>query len=137
MQELIKAYAETDYVVYDPRIVIKVGEISPELDELLAKHNCTEWSYITAWNPYSEITDRVVNDQRNAELKLELSNYFVFEGEGRGSDPKWEPEKSLLIVGIARNNAIELGKKYRQNAIVSGKVNSPAELLWIREWTAT
>jgi len=43
----------------------------------------------------------------------------------------WEPEKSLLIFGISRTRAIELGNKFEQNAIVVGKKSLPAELVLI------
>ncbi len=132
MDELIQAYSETDFKVYDPAIVIKVGEVNPELNQLLSVNNCTEWAYITAWNPYSEVTSKELNEQRNLQLRNDLDKYLVFDGEGEGSDPAWEPEKSFLILGIDRNTTIEIGKKYKQNAIVLGVFNQPAELLWIK-----
>ena len=61
-----------------------------------------------------------------------LDKHKLYEGEGVGSDKSWEPEKSFLILGIPLDEAILIGKKYRQNAIVVGKLNEPPQLIWIR-----
>ena len=133
MNELINAYKETDFIVYDPAIVIKVSQANSLLDELLLKNQATVWAYITAWNPYSELTDKNLNEERNDQLHKDIRPYKFFEGEGVGRDPSWEPEKSFLILGISREEAIRFGKKYRQNAIVVGNIYEAAELLCIKE----
>ena len=43
----------------------------------------------------------------------------------------WNPEESILIVGINSEDAVKLGKKYAQAAIVTGERNAPAELIFI------
>lgn len=60
-------------------------------------------------------------------------NYATYEGHGVGEDPKWEPELSLLIIGITKIDAILLGKKFEQNAIVYGTINTLPELLILNE----
>ncbi|MBU6159130.1 MAG: DUF3293 domain-containing protein [Bacteroidetes bacterium] len=132
MNDLIKAYTETNFTVYEPAIVIRVGQINSRLDELLSQSNETSWAYITAWNPYSEPTDKQMNEERNEQLRNDIIHYKFFDGEVVGTDPTWGPEKSFLIIGINKDEAITIGKKYRQNAIVAGKINEPAELLWIK-----
>jgi hypothetical protein len=132
MKDLIEAYKETDFNIYEPRITINVGKVNQELDQLLKTHNCINWAYITAWNSYSEITDAKLNEHNNKQLRNDLIGYTVFDGEGVGSDPSWEPEKSFLILGIPLYDAILFGKKYRQNAIVAGKVNEAPQLIWIQ-----
>jgi hypothetical protein len=132
MKELIEAYKETDFNIYEPQITINVGKVNQELDQLLTTHNCIDWAYITAWNPYSEITDAKLNEQNNNQLRNDLIGYTVFDGEGVGSDPSWEPEKSFLILGISLDDAVLIGKKYRQNAIVAGEVNEAPQLIWIQ-----
>lgn len=61
MEDLIKAYLDTDFNVYEPKITIKCGKLNQALDHLLEINNSNEWAYITAWNPYSELTDGEVN----------------------------------------------------------------------------
>lgn len=131
MDELIQAYKQTSFNVYEPLITIKVDEKNTKLDELLKSYNLHEWAYITAWNPYSEVTSLTINEQRNQELKADLTKYVIFEGEGVGTDPHWLPEKSFLVFGITREEAIDIGRTYRQNAIVAGSLYSFAELIWL------
>jgi hypothetical protein len=132
MNELIQAYKETDFNVYEPKITIKVGQVNQELDRLLKMNNCLTWAYITAWNPYSEFTDDRTNEEKNNQLRNDLTGYILIEGEGVGSDQSWQPEKSFLILGITLEDAILIGKKYRQNAIVVGKIYEEPQLIWIR-----
>ena len=132
MNELIQAYKETDFNVYEPKITIKVGQVNQELDRLLQSHNCITWAYITAWNPYSELTDDRTNEDKNDQLRNDLTEYILLAGEGVGSDQSWQPEKSFLIMGIALDEAIIIGKKYRQNAIVAGTIYEEPQLIWIK-----
>jgi hypothetical protein len=132
MDDLIKAYLDTDFNVYEPTITIKCGKLNPALDNLLKTNNSNDWAYITAWNPYSELTDVAENEERNYSLKQDLNKYKIFDGEGVGIDPNWQPEKSFLIFDINHDDAIAIGKKYCQNAIVIGKLNEVAELIWIK-----
>ena len=132
MNELIQAYKETDFNVYEPKITIKVGQVNQELDHLLQIHNCITWAYITAYNPYSELTDDRTNEKKNNQLRNDLTEYILLAGEGVGSDKSWQPEKSFLILGIELKDAIRIGKKYRQNAIVVGKINEEPQLVWIK-----
>jgi hypothetical protein len=128
MTELINAYNTTEYKVYSPPIVLKIGTASQELKDLLISYNATTWAYITAFNPFSKILTKSENLKRHEELKVKISNYKFFEGEGVGEDKTWEPETSLLVVGISLNEAIEIGKFYEQNAIVVGEINGVPEL---------
>lgn len=132
MNELIQAYKETDFNVYEPKFTIKVGQVNQELDRLLKMNNCITWAYITAWNPYSELTDDRTNEEKNNQMRNDLTGYILFHGEGVGSDQSWQPEKSFLILGIALDEAILIGKKYRQNAIVVGKIHEEPQLIWIK-----
>ena len=128
MTELINAYNNTEYKVYSPAIVIKIGIANQELNDLLISVNATTWSYITAFNPFSKILTEPENLKRHEELKVKIGNYKFFEGEGVGEDKTWKPEISFLIVGISLNEAIEIGKFYEQNAIVVGEINSVPQL---------
>ena len=128
MTELINAYNNTEYKVYSPAIVIKIGIANQELNDLLISVNATTWSYITAFNPFSKILTEPENLKRHEELKVKIGNYKFFEGEGVGEDKTLKPEISFLIVGISLNEAIEIGKFYEQNAIVVGEINGIPEL---------
>lgn len=128
MTELINAYNNTEYQVYNPPIVIKIGIKNQDLNDLLVSANATSWAYITAFNPFSKSLSKQENLKRHNELKVKIANYNFFEGEGVGEDKSWEPEVSLLIIGIPINEAIEIGEFYEQNAIVVGEINGVPQL---------
>ena len=132
-KELFRAYTETDFNVFNPTITINIGENSDLLNNLLLKHRVEEWAYITPFNPYSKELSEEQNEQRYKELKNKIVNYKYFEGEGVGKDPSWKPENSFLILGISKENAIEIGNHFEQNAIVYGAINQLPELLVLRQ----
>ena len=127
--DLIKAYKGTDFRVFEPTCTIRIDEENVILNELLLKHNCKEWAFITAWNPFSELETNEINEAKNIALKEDLKKYIIFEGEGLGQDPTWKPEHSFLALGIEKEMAIELGRKYRQKGIVYGVINRLPVLL--------
>ena len=132
MKALLKAYRETDFNVFNPAITIKIGANNDLLNNLLLKHCVEEWAYITPFNPYSNVLSEEQNEQRYKELKNKIVNYKYFEGEGVGKDLSWKPEKSFLILGITKEQAIEIGNYYEQNAIVYGIVYQLPELLILK-----
>ncbi len=69
------------------------------------------------------------NEKRHSELVSAVAVYRYYEGEGVGEDKTWKPEKSLLILSITKKDAIEIGKKFGQNAIVFGMIAAPPELI--------
>ena len=129
---LIFAYTNTKFHVFIPAIVIEIGKRNEDLDTLIKKEGQTEWAYLTAYNPFSkELTDKE-NLERQSQLLSKISDYKFYEGEGVGEDPTWKPERSILIVGITKNEAISLGREFEQNAIVYGKINEVPELIILK-----
>ena len=145
-------YLRTTYRVtgVTPAIDIRIGEPCPPLDALLDKHAVRSWAFITAWNPGSKKLDAGENQRRQAALEAEVKQggQIFYRGAGipdetiersSGSSfhvhpsslSSWVPEESILIVGINSEDAVKLGKKYAQAAIVTGERNAPAELIFI------
>jgi hypothetical protein len=129
MNDLIEAYKNTKYKVFEPDIIIEIGKSNQDLDNLLLKHNSNEWAFITAYNPYSRVLTDDENSIRHDELKELTKAYITFEGHGVGEDLTWEPERSLFIIGISKDDASKIGMKFEQNAIVYGKIDFAPELL--------
>lgn len=123
------AYLETNYIVDTLSLPIRITEYNCELNELLRNNKSKTWAYITAYNPFSEKLTDDVNISRNKELKSLLSNYKLYRGRGCGIDGKWEPEESFLILGISKKDAIAIGIKFEQNAIVFGRIDGVPELI--------
>ena len=120
---LIQAYCDTIYKAGDEHleIEIEVGHKNPSLDHLLYEKNVSRWAYITGWNPHSKAFSEAENKKRNQQLKTDLKEYFVVEGQGIGRTGNWPPEESFLILGISRGTALSIGEKYGQNAILYGE----------------
>jgi len=133
MNDLLEAYKNTKYKVFELNLTIEIGKSNQEVDAILAKYNASEWAFITAFNPYSKVLTDNENKIRHEELKKLTEDYVTYEGHGIGEDPTWEPELSLLIIGISKDDASILGNKFEQNAIVNGKTNSEPELLILND----
>lgn len=133
--KLEEAYFNTSYWVEDVKkpFSFRVGKSSPQLEDLLKRHGTATWAYVTAYNPRSIPLTPVENERRNAELLhvVQDMGYRTLSGHGVGDDGMWPPEKSLLILGIDRHTAYELGRSFGQNAIVVGEEGRPPELLVI------
>lgn len=118
--ELINAYMETDYYIYNNPHPLKINKYYPYLQTIYDNYNKNTCAYITAYNPYSEQVDIDINIKNNESLKLllEENNYQYIGGYGYHPSNKWEKEYSFLIIGIDYNNACEIGILYNQTAIL-------------------
>ena len=133
--KLFQEYNNTAYKVFEPSVCIKIGEHNPALDWLLGKCHAKEYAYLTAFNPLSEKLEHAENNQRHQQLKHDLRQYQCFEGEACGEDPAWPCERSVLVLGISRENAMALGNRYGQNAIVYGQKDAKPELILLQNIT--
>jgi hypothetical protein len=128
-KDLIDSYRRAEYRVDGLAEPIKIGRINPAVERLLEQERAVSWCFITAWNPFSVELSGEENRKRNKKLESDLSNYVILEGEGSDPDGDWTPERSFLVLGIPREDALSLAGKYRQAAIVFGESGKPAELL--------
>jgi len=119
---LVGTYRVTRFVVCAPEgeIVLRIGERTRGLDELMTKHGALSCAFITACNPGSVKLPDADNQVRRTELvgTVRKSGYVYFEGLGVGQDGPWSPEASILILGISRERARQLGTQFGQLAIV-------------------
>jgi Protein of unknown function (DUF3293) len=125
-------YLETNYIVQDgeSQFVFRIGETN--VDELLNRYEATSWAFITAHNPYSRQLSIAENETRQSELTdlVKSKNLRFVEGFGECTTPGWEHEMCLFIFNIELTLAIELAKKYEQNAIVYGELGGVPQLIW-------
>ena len=128
------AYEQAVYEVYNGKNTIEfsIGEYCPELDRIIFTEY-SSWALITAYNPYSQCLSEAENRQRHQKLLDYLSNLQLTSLAAVGKDRKniWIPEQSLVILGLNRQSAIAIGRKFQQNAIVYGELHQPVELLWV------
>ena len=129
--DLVAAYRAAEYHVIAPvPFILRVSEHSPALDTLLGEHAASQWAFVTACNPGSVPLPDAENAARSAGLLAEVAGYTTYPGEGRDAAGGWA-EESVLIVGIGRAEAVELGRRWGQAAILAGGRGGPAELVWI------
>jgi hypothetical protein len=119
---LVRAYREAIYIANegDDAVALKVGEVSPALAALMHVHKATTAAIITAYNPYSEIQPSAENERMQAALAAELKATATVCFDAIGSDPEgeWEPEASILALGITLVEAERLADQFGQNAFI-------------------
>ena len=110
-QELREAYLAT---------VINV-EIEPGrwvvIDEAVRSFP-TPLHVVTPWNPFSVVLSKEANSERMTGLMsdLAMTSAAWFNATGSSPDGEWS-EDSLLVVGMMRSEAIDIGRTYDQHAI--------------------
>lgn len=130
--ELWRAYESARYVtsISGREIPLHVGS-NPKLDVVLASRSTSRWAFITAANPGSIRTADAENVKRMNELReVVLSRgYEIAGGEGRDPEGGWPAEPSLLVLGIGRREARELGRRFGQLAILVGQRGYRAQIV--------
>lgn len=134
-----EAYIRAEYEAGFPgnRIVLRVGESATGLARLAPDTAEgpftaeTSWAYLTAWNPGSVIQMDFVNRQKQEELELFLrgAGYAVLPGLARDPRGQWPDEESILVFGLQWEKALQLGRKFKQNAILAGLGEEAVQLL--------
>ena len=133
--ELEAAYRATTYRVFLPGggCDLRLGVASETLRCWLETAGVARFAILTAHNPGSEDVDSEENVLRQAQLEcalLELG-YEPYAGENVADDDIWPDEESCFVPGISVAEALALGERYGQNAIVCGGAEGKAELVWV------
>jgi hypothetical protein len=129
------AYRATDYrVEHAPNgpFVIRVGECSVDLEQLLIDEVAFDWAYLTACNPGSVPLPGEENCMRTIELRefLVSAGWKTYYGVSVSRDGTWR-EPSFLVLGMPEDEAIKIGRRFQQNAVVVGRMAEPARLVWV------
>jgi hypothetical protein len=127
--ELLEAYKATCYEIINPKIEIFIDKENKALFNFLSENTISSWCFITAWNPYSKELSMNENMDLNNQLEKELKDYKIYAAQGKGTIGDWPPEPSFFVTNITEVDAIALGKKYKQNAIVYGNYDGHAKLI--------
>ncbi len=109
---------------------IRIGKRNVNLDRLLAKHRQKIWAYMTAYSPGSVMIDRGQNMLRHDSLSWYLwARYdLVYRGQCTTHGRGWPIEPGFLVLGITRLDAMEIGCRYGQVAIVTGTKGAAANV---------
>lgn len=129
---LIELYRKALYVVRLDRgeLVLRIGQPSPELDELLDGGAAATGAFVTASNPAPDVLTDVENESRQAALReaINAQGYMYYEGEGRSPAGDWQPEQSFLILDLDRSAADAIAQRFGQRAYVWLEKRRPPEL---------
>jgi hypothetical protein len=129
---LIAAYRATDYRVdADPPFVLHVGRHSAELDRLMHLQGVDCAACVTAWNPGSVPAPRDENRaaQERLECGLRAAGHTLITGEGRDPAGHWPAEASVLVLGLSRAAAVDIGRACRQHAVLWARRGAAVELV--------
>ena len=133
--EQLAAFHATEYHVdaANGSFILRVGEHSPALQQLHEAHGAISSAYLTAWNPLGEIVspDRNAESQTGLQHDLDDLHITAVQGEGRDPSSNWT-EQSLLAVGLSREQAVALGNKYQQLAILFSGIDAVPQLVLLR-----
>ena len=133
--ELLNAYKSTNFeVLTQETFVLKIHYQNEHLRSLYKQYLINTACFITAYNPFSETVSKLENEEAQLRLLEDIKASELPYFSGIGSDPsgEWEGEPSFLILGISKNSAEALGKRYQQNAIVWCDDDCTPELLLLR-----
>ncbi len=133
-ESLKAAYMQTTYRVSsaDGPIDIRIGVRNTSLDRLLAAYQVHEWAFVTASNPRSQVLPGCDNARRNADLEQMLRDEGLayLQGSGVPADSAWPAERSFLVLGVNKTEAIAIARHWEQHAIVCGTLGGAPQLVW-------
>jgi hypothetical protein len=136
---LERAYRATRYTATREGVTIgiRIGEVCAVLDAWLGAAHAQEWAYLTACNPRSRVLSAEQNAARMAALVVDLGviGWPMVHGAGEPAPAAdgqvdWTAEPSVLVLGLSREAALELARRYDQHAFVYGRRGQAAELIW-------
>lgn len=133
--ELVRAYYETEYhVLLRPPVTLRIGQINEDLKALYRESSCNSCLFITAWNPYSEHTEAAMNALLQSQLfeEISASGYRAVPGLGKHPSGDWEGEDSLLVLGVSQEEAMEIGTRWKQNAVIWTDAQACPQLILLR-----
>lgn len=117
----LQAYLKAEYrVLATPAFSLRVGERSPELQHLYQTTPARTAAFITPYNPLGHLLSAHENLLRLQTLEARLAHLGLTSLRVKGLDPdgKWPEEEGVLVLGISQSEAIDLGREFRQNAIL-------------------
>ena len=136
---LLAAYAATHYIVngVERPFVLRVNERSAPLEVLHRRHGVDRSAFLTAWNPRSQRRADAINQAAQSELEatLRASGLKLFSAIGIDPDGNWPGEPSVLALGIAREQAEQIGRQYGQNALLWMGADAVPELVLLTQQT--
>lgn len=129
---LWQAYADTLFVFRDGQQlgVLRVGEPPDAVTAaVLQREGVTSGVFITAYWTQEGDFEEIHRDNQVLLDTLRKRGLKCFPGAGIGTDVRHDPEASLFVPGVDEDEAVDLGRRFGQNAVVWVENGAPARLL--------
>jgi Protein of unknown function (DUF3293) len=132
----LAAYRATQYRVGagEDAITLRIGSVSGELQKLYVETGQNCCVFITAYNPFGQEQSADANRLAHSQLEKALRALRSRTVGGVGADPggAWPEEVSVLALGIDETTARQLGKRFKQDAVVWAGSDATPQLLVLR-----
>ncbi len=118
---LLEAYSNANYRVFaKPPFTLKINQPSKSLKKLFDKQKENTAAFISPCNPFGILSSHAENLVMESILinLLKRKSKIYFKGVGEDPLKKWPEEQSVFIVNISQDDAITIGRQFKQNAIV-------------------
>ena len=130
----IRAYRATDFRIDHHKLTLAVGLRSEHIHRLFESKGVICAAFLTANNPRGTQQTDAENDAAHKLLAAKLASIGVEALEGSGSEPDsdWPAEKSFLALGLSRQDTMNLGLQFQQDAVVWVGETCVPELILLR-----
>lgn len=132
---LERAYRATIYRLFLPGSLceLKLDQRCEPLCCWLETAGADSFAILTAFNPGSAVVEPEVNADAQSRLECDLleAGFEPYAGENEAAEGDWMPEETCFVPGISEAEAVDLAKKYGQNAIVFGASDGIPRLVWV------
>jgi hypothetical protein len=91
------------------------------------------FAILTAHNPDAVRCDEEANNAQQARLECDLleAGFEPYVGENIADREDWPVEETCFVPGLPEAMALELARRYGQNALVCGGADGVPRLLWV------
>lgn len=128
----VAAYRDTDFIVIHDgvEIAVMLDERSAALDRLLERLGASSGIFITAWNPFSELTPLAINHAANERMAALFTERGIhaLEHVGRARAGDWH-EHGFFALDLDPADALAIARAFNQYAVVHAQHGHPAALL--------
>ncbi|MBP9035246.1 MAG: DUF3293 domain-containing protein [Pseudomonadales bacterium] len=129
------AYLRCHYRVHGAApFTLRIGERSEALAALCRQLRCDRAAFLSAWNPHGEPRDEGQNRRAQDALQRELAarGHACIPGIGEDPGGHWRGEESVLVAGMALDEAVAMALACGQNALVWCGADARPQLILLR-----
>lgn len=129
----IALYKRITYTIETPSAIIEYCPLkeNSEFCNFLTVNKISHWLLMTPDNLHNSRLDEDQNVERRIFLAKDLAPYRILRCVGMDMLDGAHHETGFFVAGISKDEAIALGKKYEQNALLFGDAHGDSEVVWL------